>query len=101
MDEYHVSCGLAGIYAGTIKENGKEWLNKTCVTEEAIEAVRDWLMLERGDNKWASCMRSESVDVGKYRLISATIPYLLQEFFLCTIEGNEDQNIAGYESIHQ
>lgn len=43
MAEYHVSCGIMGIYAGTVKKNGKEWLNKSCVTEEAIEAVRDYM----------------------------------------------------------
>ena len=49
MAEYHVGCGIAGIYAGTLKKNGIEWLNKTDVTEEAIASVRDWLMMERGD----------------------------------------------------
>ena len=37
MSEYHVSCGMFGIYAGTVKKNG---------TDEAIEAVRDWLLSE-------------------------------------------------------
>ena len=43
MSEYHVGCGLAGIYAGTLKSNNREWRNKTLVTDEALEAVRDWL----------------------------------------------------------
>ena len=43
MVNYHVGCGIAGIYAGTVKKNGMEWLNKSQVTDEAIEAVRDWL----------------------------------------------------------
>ena len=51
MAEYHVGCGLAGIYAGTLKKNGIEWLNKSCVTDEAIDAVRDWLMLECENKK--------------------------------------------------
>lgn len=46
MSEYHVGCGIAGIYAGTLKPNGKEWQNKTLVTDEALEAVRDWLYSE-------------------------------------------------------
>ena len=46
MAEYHVGCGIAGIYAGTLKKNGIEWLNKTCVTVEAVHAVRDWLLTE-------------------------------------------------------
>ena len=39
MPEYHVGCGLLGIYAGTLKKNGAEWLNKSDVTNEAINAV--------------------------------------------------------------
>lgn len=45
MAEYHVGCGLAGIYAGTLKKNGREWQNKSDVTNEAIDAVRDYLCL--------------------------------------------------------
>ena len=44
MSEYHVSCGMFGIYAGTVKKNGTEWKDKTRVTDEAIEAVRDRLL---------------------------------------------------------
>lgn len=39
MAQYHVGCGIAGIYAGTLKKNGDEWLNKSNVTNEAINAV--------------------------------------------------------------
>lgn len=39
MAQYHVGCGIAGIYAGTLKKNGEEWLNKSDVTNEAIGAV--------------------------------------------------------------
>lgn len=35
MAEYHVGCGIAGIYAGTLNKQGTEWLNKSEVTEEA------------------------------------------------------------------
>ena len=49
MAEYHIGCGLAGIYAGTLKPNKNpnkptEWKDKTMVTDEAIEAVRDWIV---------------------------------------------------------
>ena len=43
MAEYHVGCGIAGIYAGTLK-NGKEWLNKSCVTDEALVSVIQYLV---------------------------------------------------------
>lgn len=39
MAEYHVGCGLAGIYAGTLNKQGTEWLTKSEVTEEARQAV--------------------------------------------------------------
>lgn len=46
MAEYHVGCGFAGIYAGTLKPKKKdEWLNKSLVTDEAIDAVRDYLFM--------------------------------------------------------
>lgn len=43
MDEYHVGCGIAGIYAGTVKPNGYEWRNKTEVTSEALSAAAVYL----------------------------------------------------------
>ena len=48
--EYHVACGMAGIYAGTVKANGEEWRNKSLVTDEAINAVRDFLFDELHGN---------------------------------------------------
>lgn len=46
MAEHHVGCGVFGIYAGTLKKNGSEWLNKTDCTDEALAAVRDYLVQE-------------------------------------------------------
>lgn len=51
MAEYHVGCGIAGIYAGTLKKNGNEWLNKSLVTDEAIDAVRDYLWFQKESEK--------------------------------------------------
>ena len=51
MAKYHVACGLAGIYAGTIKKNGYEWQNKTECTDEAVCAVRDYLYYEAVSKK--------------------------------------------------
>ena len=39
MAQYHVGCGIAGIYAGIMKANGYEWKTKSNVTDEAIVAV--------------------------------------------------------------
>ena len=43
MAEYHVGCGLAGIYAGTIKKPG-EWKCKSEVTDEALRAVAEYML---------------------------------------------------------
>lgn len=51
MAEYHVGCGAFAIYAGTVKANGKEWKDKTRVTDEAVEAVRDWLVSKAEEEK--------------------------------------------------
>ena len=44
MAEYHVGCGIAGIYAGTLKSNGYVWRNKSDVTHEALCAVAQHLL---------------------------------------------------------
>ena len=46
MAEYHVGCGMAGIYAGTLNKDKTMWQNKTEVTDEAIGAVRDYMVQE-------------------------------------------------------
>ena len=47
MAEYHVGCGCFGIYAGTLNSRNKNlWQNKSEVTDEAINAVRDYMILE-------------------------------------------------------
>lgn len=47
MAEYHVGCGAFAIYAGTLNSKNKNlWQNKTACTDEAIEAVRDYMVQE-------------------------------------------------------
>ena len=51
MPDYHVSAGMfGGIYAGTLmpKKDGKPqmWRNKSDVTDEALNAVRDHMLSE-------------------------------------------------------
>lgn len=46
MAEYHVGCGIAGIYAGTLKPNGDRWRNKSDVTHEALCAVAQYLLFQ-------------------------------------------------------
>ena len=45
MAEYHVGCGAFGIYAGTLNSRNKSlWQNKTECTDEAVSAVRDYMV---------------------------------------------------------
>lgn len=44
MAEYHVGCGITGIYAGTLNKKGDMWTNKSDVTDEAISAVAQFLL---------------------------------------------------------
>ena len=44
MAEYHVGCGITAIYAGTLNKNKTMWVNKSPCTDEAISAVRDWMI---------------------------------------------------------
>lgn len=46
MTEYHVGCGAFAIYAGTLNKNKTMWQNKTECTDEAINAVRDYMVQE-------------------------------------------------------
>lgn len=47
MAEYHVGAGAFGIYAGTLNSRNKSlWQNKTECTDEAIDAVRDYMVQE-------------------------------------------------------
>lgn len=43
MDEFHVGCGIAGIYAGHLNKKGDMWLEKSDVTSEALNCVFDYL----------------------------------------------------------
>lgn len=49
MTEYHIGCGITGIFAGTLNKKGDMWINKSDVTDEAIAAVAQYLI----DNKKA------------------------------------------------
>ncbi len=53
MADYHVGCGLAGIYAGTIKKPG-EWKSKSDVTDEALRAVAEYMLglIKEGDQAY-------------------------------------------------
>lgn len=44
MAEYHVGCGIMGIYAGTLSKKGDMWLHKSEVTDEAFNAVAQYCL---------------------------------------------------------
>ena len=44
-NKYHVGCGIAGIYAGTLAPDNESWKDKSEVTDEALEAVRDYIVM--------------------------------------------------------
>lgn len=44
MANYHVGCGITGIFAGTLNKTGNMWNNKSDVTDEAIRAVAQYLL---------------------------------------------------------
>lgn len=44
MAEYHVGCGAFAIYAGTLNKSKTMWQNKTECTDEALAAVRDYMI---------------------------------------------------------
>ncbi|MGN0654429.1 MAG: hypothetical protein ACI4KD_05890 [Oscillospiraceae bacterium] len=46
MAEYHIGCGVCDIYAGTLNKAKTSWQNKTACTDEAINAVRDYMVME-------------------------------------------------------
>ncbi|MEI3501022.1 MAG: hypothetical protein V8Q39_05920 [Anaerovoracaceae bacterium] len=47
MAEYHVGCGAFGIYAGTLNNKNKSmWQNKTECTDEAINSVVSYMVMD-------------------------------------------------------
>jgi len=46
MPNYHVGCGAFAIYAGTLNKKGDTWKEKTSVTNEALGAVAQYLLME-------------------------------------------------------
>ena len=44
MANYHVGCGILGIYEGTLNKKGTMWLHKSDVTNEAFNAVAQYCL---------------------------------------------------------
>lgn len=52
MAEYHVGCGIAGIYAGILNKKGDRWNQKSEVTIEAIDSVAEFLMMNDSEARF-------------------------------------------------
>ena len=44
MADYHVGCGITGIFAGTLNKKGNMWLHKSDVTKEGFNAVEQYCL---------------------------------------------------------
>lgn len=70
MADYHVGCGITGIFAGTLNSRNKNlWQNKSSVTDEAIDAVRDYMRSELKDGETKRAYEWTLKKGGKVRLI--------------------------------
>ena len=43
MAEYHVGCGLFGIYAGRLNKDKNMWVSKSDVTDEVLDCAFNYL----------------------------------------------------------
>lgn len=70
MAQYHVGCGIAGIYAGTITKKGDKWLNKSDVTDEAIDAVLHYMydQIPEGQNSFAYGFKMRSGEYARLKI---------------------------------
>lgn len=90
MPEYHVGCGLCGIYASTLKKNGEEWLHKSNVTNEAIKAVIGhmyWKAMDDEENGFAYAVKLVN---GKYARLKLEIADECPEWAKEILEGRQN-----------
>ena len=93
MAEYHVGCGIAGIYAGVLKKNGEEWLHKSEVTNEAINAVvgHMYFKIPDGENGFAYGLKMRD---GKYVRLKLEVADSCPEWAKEVLEkGEQDESI--------
>ena len=90
MAEYHVGCGLFGIYAGTLKKNGEEWLNKSEGTNEAIQAVMQHMYFKI-KNEEKSIAYAVKANDGKYLRLKLEVSDTCPEWAKEQLEGVENE----------
>ena len=70
MAQYHVGCGLTAIYAGTINKKGDTWINKSAVTNEAINAVIQhmYFAMPEEENEFAYAVKMNNGKFARLKL---------------------------------
>ena len=88
MAEYHIGCGIAGIYAGTLNKKKDMWLHKSDVTEEAIKAVIGHMYYEipKGENSFAYAVRLKN---GKYARLKIEVSDDCPEWARDVLDGKD------------
>ena len=85
MNDIHVTCLDGEIIAGILKDGDDELTDLNVVTEEALAAVRDWLLQMRPDD-------AEQVGFRWEKKAGGTISLVLAETF-------EDEEKQGAEDV--
>ena len=91
MANYHVGCGLAGIYAGTLKKSGVEWLHKSDVTKEAISAVMEHMYFKVPDDKHSYAYAIKTRD-GKYLRLTLAASAACPDWAKDALEGGGEKH---------
>ena len=88
MPEYHVGWGIYGIYAGTINKKGDEWLRKSVVTNEAIDAVIShmYFQIPEGEKAFAYAIKTRD---GKYARLKLEVSDTCPEWAKDVLEGEK------------
>lgn len=88
MAEYHVGCGIFGIYAGTLNKKKDAWINKSEVTNEAIDAVINhmYFQLPDGENTFAYAVKMKD---GRYARLKIEVTDECPEWAKEVLETNE------------
>ena len=70
MTEYHVGCGIFGIYAGRLNKKGDQWLSKSDVTEEVLNSAFDYLYTNKKEIR---------AKVEEKEYVMRIVPYVAEE----------------------
>lgn len=89
MAEYHVGCGIAGIYAGTLNKKKGMWINKSEVTSEAIKAVINhmYFQIPEGENTFAYAVKMND---GRYSRLKIEVTDECPEWAKAQLEGPDE-----------